>query len=369
MNDVFADATLTIDLDALAHNYQYLRNQAASAETAAVVKANAYGLGVGKVAPRLYREGCRMFFVATLDEAVELRSHLTADANIAVFHGIRPGQEEVFQEHELLPILNDLAQVKQWRACAEKRGQSMPAILHIDTGMNRLGLNIEEAEELARQPEAMQGIEWRYVMSHLACISQPDHPQNAEQLARFARVRQWFPGVKASLSNSGGVLVDVRYHHDLTRPGSALYGINSVNGVNAPLQSVATLSASVIQVRRVSGIRTVGYGATYEAKKEAVLATVPVGYADGYLRSLSNKGYGHVDGRKVPVIGRVSMDMVIMDISEIPESLQKVGTKIELLGKTCNVDDVARQAGTIGYEILTSLGARYERIYVGDETA
>ena len=360
MPTTHADATLIIDLDAIASNYRYLRDKAASAECTAVVKANAYGLGVEPVARKLAEEGCQRFFVATLDEALELRDILP-DHTIYIFHGFRNGQEQLLLEHKLIPVLNTLEQLEQWNRLSSLQAEQLPAILHIDTGMNRLGLSIQEAEVL--NADDYSHINLHYIMSHLACISQPDHPLNKEQLKRVNHIRKHFPGIPVSLCNSGGVMSDTCYHFQMVRPGCALYGINSLRDTASPLKQVVTLTAKIIQIREIDTPQTVGYGATHKVAAGSRLATVPVGYADGYLRCLSNQDvYGIIHGTHVPIVGRVSMDMVILDITGRDDIA--TGDEVELLGDSFTVDQIAAQANTIGYETLTRLGSRYKRIYI-----
>ncbi len=360
----YADATLTVHLDAIAANYRLIATRVAPAEAAAVVKADAYGLGVIPVAERLVKEGCRLFFVATLDEAVELRIGLPS-ATIAVFHGVRFGQEQVFLEHHLIPVLNTLEQISRWSVMAVGAPSALPAMMHIDTGMNRLGLSISEAEALVRTPEKLRGLDVQAVMSHLACSSDRESLMNHEQLKFFNQLRTIITGTKYSLANSGGCLADACYHFDMVRPGCALYGINPYYSGESPLAPAVTLRAKILQIRTVDRAGSVGYGASYAVQKGGRLAVLPVGYADGYLRSLSGNGaWARVAGVKVPVAGRVSMDMVVLDISDVPEGKLTAASEAELLGvNSMSVDEAATRAGTIGYEILTRLGKRFKRVY------
>lgn len=352
MTSKFADCTLTIHLDNIRKNYSILKSMAPNASTAAVVKANGYGLGASKVANALVKEGCPMFFVAHLDEAIALRE--AVDKPIAVFHGIREGQEKEFEAHDLWPVLNNLDEIKRWKG---------KAILHVDTGMNRLGISLSEAKELANDPAALEGIDLQYVMSHMACLSTPEHELNTKQLKRFNEVRKLFPNTPASLSNSAGVMGKSCYHFDLTRPGCSLYGVNSVPDLESPLHQVATVEAPIIQIRVTEKEETVGYGATTTVPKGATLVTLPVGYADGYLRYLSHAGVGVLNGKRLPMVGRVSMDLIVLDASAVDKETLALGQQIQLLGSDITVDELAERASTIGYEILTSLGDRYKRVY------
>jgi len=347
-------AALRVDLDALARNFRALRARAEPAECAAVVKANAYGLGVERVARRLEREGCRKFFVATLAEARELRAIVTA-AEIYVFEGAVDGAVAKLAELYARPVLNTLEQVERWRG----RGA---AALHLDTGMNRLGLGLAEVAALAKRRELTAGL--ALVMTHLACADEPDHPQNREQLERFERLRAQLPATPTSIGNSAGTLLGGPYRGDVVRPGIALYGGNPFSDRPNPMEAVVTLTAPVLQLRDLDEPQPVGYGATYLASPPARLAVVGLGYADGYPRNLGNCGAAAVQGRRVPVVGRVSMDLICVDVGALPRDAVRVGDSVELIGPTVGLDEVAAEAGTISYEILTGLGSRVTREYV-----
>ena len=349
-------ATLRVDLDALARNYRLLRERARPAECAAVVKADAYGLGVERVARRLLREGCRRFFVATLAEAVALRA-VAPDAEIGVFEGALASTAEALAKIEARPALSTLEQIERWRG----RGR---AVLHLDTGINRLGLSAADVAALAERRELLDGLELDFVMTHLACADEPDHPLNAEQLARFERMRGPWPNVRTSIGNSAGTLLDAAHRGDLGRPGIALYGGNPFSARPNPMEAVATLTAPILQLRDLAEPATVGYGATYVATPPARIAVVGIGYADGYPRNLGNTGTAAVNGRRVPVVGRVSMDLLTIDIGAVPRGEVQVGDPVELIGPTVGVDEVAAAAGTISYEILTGMGRRLVREYV-----
>jgi alanine racemase len=274
-----------------------------------VVKADAYGLGMRRVAPALARAGCRCFFVATLDEGEALRP-LVGDAVIGVLNGLFPGTEESFAEHRLLPVLNDLGQVARWAGFAAARETAMLAILHLDTGISRLGLGPAEVERLAADPGRLAGLELAYVMSHLACADEPEHPLNARQLAAFRAALARLPKAPASFANSSGIFLGADYHFDLARPGAALYGVAPQPGRPNPMAQVVHLKGRILQVRDVDRPMTVGYGATYQVTRAGRLATVGVGYADGYLRSLGNRAHAVLGDVRVPVVGRVSMDLI-----------------------------------------------------------
>jgi alanine racemase len=344
-------ATLEVDLSALTHNYRLLKTKLNGHACGAVVKANAYGLGVEAVSQALWADGCRHFFVATLAEGIELRGYLP-EATVHVFNGAFPGEEKEFMAHRLIPVLNSMEQIGRWE-------KSAPAILHVDTGMTRLGLC---QSELEKHRAILADFNWQFVMSHLACANDPEDPKNAEQLGRFNAALQLLPGVKASLANSSGVFLSADYHYDLARPGCALYGITPVLGEN-PMRHVATLSAPILQIRALDHDETVGYSATYPAKGGGRIAIAALGYADGYMRHLSNHGFAYIAGHKVPVAGRVSMDMTALDISSVPEGKLNGALRAEFINAQQTVNEVTRLADTIGYEIFTRIGRRVHRLY------
>jgi alanine racemase len=355
-----AAAVLEIDIGGIVANWRALRDRVAPAECAAVVKADAYGLGATRVAPALAAAGCRTFFVAHLGEGIALRTVLPG-SEIAVLNGLMPGTEAVFAEHGLIPVLNDLGQTERWRAFGDPRRP--PAILHLDTGMARLGLPPAEAAVLADQPERLAGIELRAVMSHLACADETGNPLNQIQLGRFAAARARLPRAPASLAASSGIFLDEAYRFDLARPGVALYGVNPTPDAPNPMSQVVVLKARILQVRDVDPGATVGYGATHRFDRPSRVATVAAGYADGMLRSAGNRGVAVIGGHQVPFVGRVSMDLITLDVSGLDPAQARPGEFVQLIGPGHDVDDAARAAGTIGYEVLTSLGRRYHRVY------
>ena len=352
-------ATVRVDLDALARNFRMLRERSKPGDCAAVVKADAYGLGVERVANRLLREGCRRFFVATLAEAEQLRK-LAPDAEIGVFEGALTSTVTALARIEARPVLNTLEQIERWAG----KGR---ALLHLDTGMNRLGLRAADVAALAQRPDLLAALELDFVMTHLACADEPAHPLNAEQLARFEQLRAVVPGVRSSIGNSAGTLLDAAYRGDLARPGIALYGGNPFSDRPNPMEAVVSLTAPILQLDDVAEPATVGYGATYVANPPARIAILGIGYADGYPRNLGNCGTAAVAGQRVPVVGRVSMDLIALDVSAVPREAVIVGAAAELIGPTVGVDEVAAAAGTISYEILTGLGRRLVREYVEND--
>ncbi len=335
-----------------------------------MVKADAYGLGVAAVAPVLAAAGCRWFFVATLDEGIALRALLGDGAEIAVLNGPAGGSAPLFAEHQLMPVLNHLGQIAEWADfCRRDETLWRAAAIHFDTGMNRLGLGAAERDRLAAGPDMLDAIEVRLVMSHLACADERRHAMNRAQLGLFTaaltRLAPHLPAVTASLANSSGIFLGADFHFDLARPGIALYGGNPTPPEPNPMAEVVRLQGKIIQVRDVDSPMTVGYGATHRVDRPCRIATVPLGYADGFLRSLGNRSYATIGSTRVPVVGRVSMDLITIDVTALPAAEVHPGTPVELIGPGRSIDDVAAAAGTIGYEILTSLGARYRRRYSG----
>ncbi len=359
-----AGAVLTIDLDALAANYRLLAGRAGGAECAAAVKADAYGTGLTTTAPVLAKAGARTFFVADLNEAMALRA-LLPDVAIGVFNGLMPGCEADYVAHDLLPVLNHLGEVERWSALAGRESRPLPAFLHIDTGMNRLGLGPDELAVLSDAPERLNGIALKAIMSHLACADEAGNPMTARQKDAFGAALSRLPKSPASLANSSGIFRGPEYHFDIVRPGCALYGINPTPETANPMRRVVHLAAQVLQVRNVDSPMTVGYGATHRIARAAKIATIAVGYADGYLRSLGACGRVWIAGKPAPVVGRVSMDLITVDVSELPEDEAQPGAMAEIIGDDRDPDQIAREAGTIGYEILTALGRRYARRTIG----
>lgn len=358
-----AGATLRIDLDALAANYCLIRQQVGGAEVAGVVKADAYGLGAVEVSRALAEAGCRHFFVAQLSEAIALRPALEPDAFVYVLNGLQPGAEPIAADIGAIPVLNALDQVDRWAALAAQRGRSLPAALQVDSGMSRLGLPGAEVEALASAPGRLAGVDLRLIMSHLACADEPEAEANQAQTAAFETLAGHFPDVPRSLDNSGGCFLP-RGHFDIVRPGIALYGGAPQAGRFNPMRAVVSLEARIVQVRDVPAGVGVGYGLGSVAGHPRRIATIAVGYADGWPRHLSGRGSAFIGGRRVAVAGRVSMDSITLDVTDVPPALLGPGAPVELIGPHQTIDDVAADAGTISYEILTQLGRRYAREYL-----
>ncbi|KQT50969.1 alanine racemase [Aureimonas sp. Leaf454] len=358
---VGAGALLTIDLDALVENYRGLAERAAPAACSAVVKADAYGLGVEQVVPALRDAGCRHFFTAQLREALEVQPHAGRGAAIYVLNGLQPGSEALCAEAGIVPVLNGTEQVEAWMTLAVRLGRSLPAVIQIDSGMSRLGLAPEEVEALASRPGALDGIDLILVMTHLACGDEATSPYNGQQLDAFLALAARLPPAPLSIANSGGVALGGDFRQDLVRPGVALYGVAPTAGRRNPMRPVVRLDARVIQTRAVKAGQAIGYGCSLVADRPMELATIAVGYADGWPRCLGHVGAAYKGAVRLPIAGRVSMDSIILDISDLPEDSLRLGDTVELIGPNQTLEQVAADAGTIPYEILTGLGRRYAR--------
>lgn len=354
--------TLTVDLAAVAANYRALSARVGQAQTAAAIKADAYGLGMAQVAPALAAAGCDFFYVAHLEEALTLRK-LLPNVTIAVLHGIAVSEQPLATQERLLPVLCDIASIKAWHERAQALGQTLQVIIHLDTGMNRLGLPADEITQLASHPEWLAGLDVRFWLSHLACADEPEHSLNKQQLSAIRAALATLPKAPVSFANSSGIFLGTAYYFDQVRPGCALYGINPTPEQPNPMLPVANLTAPVIQLRPLLPEASVGYGASWRSKREGRLAVLPVGYADGFSRALSSKGTVFFGDQAAPIVGRVSMDLITVDVTDVPENLCQTGMMAELFGKHQDVDAVAAAANTIGYEILTNLGRRYRRVY------
>jgi alanine racemase len=359
-----SDAVLIVDLEALAANWRTLREKARPAECAAVVKADAYGLGMARVARALAQAGCSSFFVATFEEGLALRQTLDK-ARVFLLHGAPPGAESDCARHRLVPILSSPEQIAKARAWARASGARLAVGLQVDTGMNRLGLSPDKAQAMADRPDELSRLELVHVMSHLASAEIEASPQNRAQLDSFRRVRERFPNASASLANSAGIFLGSDYHFDMVRPGIALYGASPVSTESHAIREVAQLFGKILQVRRVDRGMSVGYGAAHFVTGPGRIATVAIGYADGFLRALSNRGIGFIGEFRANIVGRVSMDLITLDVTAVPEALARPGAMVQLVGGPLALAEVARAAGTIEYEILSRLGPRVRRVYRG----
>ena len=364
-----ATATLTVDLDAVIANWRKLEKTAVPAECAGVVKANAYGCGAEQVARALSGAGCKTFFVATLDEAAVVRAAVPATAAIYVLDGFFQNSGEAYARINARPVIGDLNELAEWDVFCRRTGWAGGAAIHIDTGMNRLGLTIVEAQGIIPRINAGDhGI--TLVMSHLACAETLNHPLNAKQLATFREIASLFFGVPASLSNSSGCFLGAAFQFDLVRPGCALYGINPTPEADNPMQPVVEVKARIVQIRNIEKGDSVGYGGTWSARRPTRLAIVASGYADGYFRAgSSNDGTRGAEvivaGKRCAVAGRISMDLMAIDVTDLDKSAVRRGHMVTLIGEGITVDELAHHFGTIGYEVLTNLGSRYARIYKG----
>jgi alanine racemase len=363
-----SNGTLTVDLDAIVANWRKLESKSVPAECSAVVKADAYGCGVAPVTRALTAAGCKTFFVATLDEAHAVRA-VSPKTTIYVLDGFFSNSGEAFAELDCKPVIGDLGELADWDAFCKRTGWSGGAAIHIDTGMHRLGLSLPEAQALV--PRVQAGNHgFTLVMSHLACAETLGHPMNARQVAAFREIAQQYSGIPASLSNSSGIFLGPQFQFDLVRPGAALYGVNPTPEADSPVKPVVDLKARVLQVRSIERGDTVGYGATWTARRPSRLAIVAAGYADGYFRAASGidgtKGAeAIVAGQRCPIAGRISMDLTAIDITDLPANTVRRGHFATLIGEGITVDELAHHFGTIGYEVLTSLGPRYHRHHHG----
>jgi alanine racemase len=362
-----AAGRVTVDLDALARNFRKLAIAVAPAACAAVVKADAYGLGLLPVARRLHREGCRRFFVATAAEGSALRT-LLDDVSIFVLEGaVTDAGVAALEAARLTPVLNSLEQVERWLGGAVAAGLRPAAALHVDTGMTRLGMSEAEVRELAGRRDWLSRFALELVMTHLACADEPEHPLNDAQVQRFGALRAMLPAAPTSIGNSAGALTAAARCGDIARPGIALYGGNPFVERDNPMEPVVTLEGRIVQLRSLDAAATVGYGATYAARSGERLAVIGIGYADGYPRRLGNSGAVAIASRRVPIVGRVSMDLLCVDVSNIDPKSIRVGDWAELIGPNVPLEELAAAAGTINYEILTGLSCRLERRYLERE--
>jgi alanine racemase len=364
-----ANGILTVDLDAIIANWRRLEKAAVPAECAGVIKADAYGCGFEPVARALYGAGCKTFFVATVDEARAARAAVPASAVIYVLNGFFQNTGDAYAKADCKPVIGDLNELAEWDVFCRRSRWNGGAAIHIDTGMNRLGMTVTEAQGIIPRINAGDhGI--TLVMSHLASAEQFHNPLNARQLTAFREIASLFSGVPASLANSSGIYLGAPFQFDLVRPGAALYGINPTPEADNPMQPVVELKARIAQIRTIEKGDTVGYGGTWTARRPTRLAIVSAGYADGYFRAASaNDGTRGAEvvvaGKRCPIAGRVSMDLIAVDITDLPHNAARRGHMVTLIGEGITVDELAHHFGTIGYEVLTSLGPRYARVYKG----
>lgn len=362
MNKV-GKSVLEINLNRIEINYRVITKKLKSGiKSSIVVKADAYGLGMGEVSKKLYDAGCEDFCVAYVDEGVDLRRNCE-DVSIIIFNGLQKDEIDDVVECNLIPVLNDLSQIEAWNNHAKKLGKKLPGIIHIDTGMGRLGLTQRSFKMICEDKKYHEYIDIKYLMSHLSCADDPLSPDNERQLASMKRYSSMMRGVPVSFANSAGVFLGHDYQFDHVRPGCAVYGVNPIPSWPTPVQQVVKIMGVVLQVRIVEENQTISYQGQHWAKKGDKIATVACGYADGYHRALSGNAFVYYDGMRLPVVGVVTMDMIMIDVTKVPDAKLEKMNFVELLGDNITVDELAFRARTIGYEILTSLNNRFEKIY------
>jgi alanine racemase len=367
---------LSVDLGVILANYNLLARRALPAICGAVMKADAYGLGAAMIAPLLKRAGCSHFFVATVDEGLALRQILLPGVKIYLLGGLPTGAERDIAAADLIPVLNTMDEIARWRTFQRGPGAQdaakRQASLHLDSGLNRLGVDRAGLLRLVADPHQLDGCNISLVISHLACADDPEHPMNSTQLMDF---REMLATLKlprwqgqpplVSLVASSGIFLGSDYHFNLVRPGAALYGVNPVLGAANPLSPALRLQAKILQLREVDLDMTVGYGASHQVRGPTRIATIGVGYADGIFRSLGNHGWVVVAGQRAPIVGRISMDLMTIDVGHLPPAAIAPGNMVDLIGPGQSIDQLAQDAGTIGYEVLTNLGVRFQRRYSG----
>jgi alanine racemase len=367
-------SVLVIDLEAVRYNYRYIQSLAPDTEIAVSIKSDAYGLGASMIAKTLASIGCKTFFVATIDEGVKLRSDFP-NTEIVILNGPTANSEQLFIKHELTPTLNSLSQINTWKSLKNNNTSCKAAYLQVDTGMSRLGLSINDVSQLCSNGHTLNGLDIAVIMSHLSSADNAKSSINKQQLLLLntlaTQLSEITGPVRVSLANSAGSLLGANYHLDMIRSGASIYGLKATKSSQDPIRQVVHLFAQIIQVRKVDYPSTVGYGATHKIHRPSKIATLAIGYADGYLRAagqLNKKdtkslATTFINGKAAPIVGRISMDLITIDVSEIPEAEPE--TYVELIGNNYSVDDLADVSGTIGYEILTRLGQRHHRIYKG----
>ncbi|MBS0271973.1 MAG: alanine racemase [Proteobacteria bacterium] len=353
---------LEIDTQAIAHNYKTLQSKLPNSTCAAVLKADAYGFGIEAIVPTLQNQGCNTFFVAHLEEGLFLRACLK-NSLIYVLSGFLPNTEGLFVENTLIPVLTDFEMTKNWAKECQKRDQKLPCALHVDTGMRRSGFDQKDFSKLLESWGLLGVLDIHFVMSHLVSSHDLVDPLNEQQKLLFDSLRHHFPNVKASLADTGGIYLGSPYHYDLVRAGKGLFGLFTPPEGAPPLQPCLKLFGRILQIRQAHKGDSVGYGATYTLSRDSKLATLGIGFADGYDRRLSNNAFAHIQGFKAPVIGRISMDYTVIDVTDIPESLYYVGGWVELVNQALTLDILAHSIGTISRELSTRFGQRLHRVY------
>ncbi len=349
---------LEIDSQAIIHNYKTMTSFLGDTACVPVLKADAYGFGLQTIAPLLAHQGCNNFFVAHLEEALTLRN-LLKQADIYVLSGVFRDTESLFVNQRLIPVLNDFDMLKRWVGHAQQLGTKLKCILHFDTGMHRLGFDHTDTTKLFESWSLLESLEIQMIMSHLASSPDKNDPMNHKQKLRFDALRQQLPDLPASLADTGGIYLGKDYHYDVARPGKGLFGLFK----GTELKPCLTLLGQVLQVQSAAEGETVGYGGTITLTRSTRLATIGVGFADGYDRRLSNNGYALIQGYKAPILGRISMDYTVIDITDIPETLCYAGSWVELVNSQLDLDILAQSIGTISRELSTGFSSRLHRIY------
>ncbi len=364
VNTIDQNTTLEIDLKSICHNFKKIKKKVSKdCIVAATVKANAYGLGLKKVSQSLIRVKCKDFFVATLNEGIELRSY-NESVNIFILNGLDSGKCSIYKKYKLTPVLNSIKQIREYESYQSRIKKPMNAIIHFDTGMSRLGLDENETKKLIKNKNKyLKKTNVMYIMSHLACGDNPRDKKNNEQLKMFKEISKSFKNIKMTLANSAGVLLGKKYHFDMVRPGISIYGGNAQKVEKNSYKQVIKLTAKLIQIRQIEKGSTVGYGATYKAKQKMIIGTVGLGYGDGLSRLFSNNMKCYYKKKEVNIIGRVSMDLITLDLSKFQKKDIKISNRIEIINNQNNINQICVNIGTIPYEILTSLGHRYRRKY------
>ncbi len=356
---------LDVKINSIVNNYKKIQNEVSkNCEVAATVKADAYGLGIMPIAKSLIKSKCNVFFVATLTEGIQLRN-INKRISIYVLNGLNNNNAKIFFTNKIIPVVNDLSQLKKAESFSLKNKKALKIALHFDTGMSRLGLDGNQTKFLLNNKESLiKNTNVVLVMSHLACADDRKNSKNIKQLKRFREISQCFPKIKLSLSNSAGILLGKKYNFDLVRPGISLYGGNCSLDKNNGYNHVISLKAKIIQVRQIKKGDTIGYGSTYKAKKRMIVGTIPIGYADGFNRLFSNQAKLYYKNKKVSILGRVSMDLITIDLTKFKKIEISDRDYVELINSRNNIDYLSRIIKTIPYEILTSLGNRYQRRYI-----
>ncbi|GHU12515.1 alanine racemase, catabolic [Alphaproteobacteria bacterium] len=359
-------SVLTINLNALAKNYHTLEHTINNDNVviAAVVKANAYGFGMVPISKKLHKEGCRHFFVATVDEGIELRKHIGNDSRIFVLCGLFSGCEQMLLDSNLIPVINSMYQIGLWTDYSKKIGKKLEAAIHIDTGMCRNGISMEESDKYSK--EISRDIDLQLVVSHLACADTPDHNLNELQLKRFKHVLNAFGNIKGSFSATNGIFLGEDYLFDMVRPGKSIYGFSIREDKVGSLEPVMDIFSRIVQINEIEVGDTIGYGATFAATRKMKTATLGIGYADGFMRKFSGFGNGFIGGKQVPIVGRMSMDYAVIDVTDVDNSLLKEGNWVALTRTPdYTLEKWALELGTLPHEVACRFGDRVKRVYIG----